>query len=1006
MSATLIQLLQRAANTSKPYNCQDAVLTIKALSALRLHRPEVRTICERACFSLASSPGEVSAPIVIDVVNHLSSMQSSHLLVVQKVLVRRFCELPLRPSRGSSTPSVDPRTAQKAALALIKLGRSPSSEAAVEHVLRLLHTLLLQHAHDVGLHTAYVALYTYSVRYAAQPQWWCAPQPHRPSVVTLAGSIRFLLAHVDVYTHASGSVALQLLHLLLVLPLSSSAPPITASGIAPQHIKDFEAYVSTGAMARAVSGGVYAGFLQAVVEDVCKVSPDRACLLWSGVFAPGNLADVMTVTTEGATALSSSNGLSIRRMNVYDVAKLANAAALTFSALATTLTHASLLAGAHGETVSARDDAEDDGDVMERGQPSLAHFIEGDDARVEAARLCLRVLDSIVLWQQQQLHLPESASASAGTGLFVGHTSPDNVLVASLLHAYAKASRCQHAPPLAVESVTSLLRLVPKLSDTAPMLLSWMLMSLTVIANDEVVNDVSSLSSSGTFLFRQYVHFPSTKRRLRCEVETLYSCLRLMEALSSNVGNDPSKQERPQEVLTESGGGGSDTVAASGFVSYRDWQPEDADESHETTNALLVSVSDLAPLMRETALRLIDANATKAPTVHWEDVDMLLAVLIDVYSSPRASASTRGNDGATEARSFQEALGALQNAVLDFLESTLDEKIKDNAHSFSLRTVRLGLLSSLVANAATKRGDFAERLQMIQLSYTQHLQHAPTTANMDSAMMLQCLALLQRGRPISPASHVLLGVLCGKYQAYVNQCAESAPQLKTVEGIVRVFRRAREAGVKVVYEVSAKKSAAPSVGAKRLFGKADEPALSFPFALCRSEVLTTHAASDLLQLLCGAPLPDAALTDSRARVLHQIASSLLTQLRRTADTNSMIRVLQVSKVATASQCLFPSKGDLVELLHCTEAHTSCLLRGLDSDTQVNAGQTRRAQQASRFLAAVSDSQLFFRLPAAALNESHTLRTNLLKLAQYVERNERKADKAAVLKIKLLCGGVV
>ncbi|KPI85029.1 hypothetical protein ABL78_5913 [Leptomonas seymouri] len=1005
MSATLIQLIRRAAIASTPYNCQDAILVIKALSALRINLPEVGAICEKMAFSLASSPSEVETPVIIDVVNHLSSLQSAHFPVVRKVLVKRFCELPLQPSRGSSTPHVDPRTAQKAALVLTKLGRLQTSEAAVEHVLRLLHKLLSQRTHDVGLHMAYVTLYTYSARYAAQPRWWVVSPPHKPSVITLAGSIRFLLERVDVYTRASGTIAWQLLHLLFVLPPSSFVSRIGV-GIPYNLIEEFESHCRTGTLARAVSGGAYAQFLHSFSGELCKLSPDRVCLLLSGVFAPKNSEYVQTAATEAVTASPSPSVSPVRRMNVYDATKLANTVAHTFSMLKSTLHHASPFEGARDEAMAARCNGGSDEEMLESTQRFSADSIEGADAWTGAACLSLSILDSIVLWQKQErLLLSQTMPASASTAFLDERTSPDCFLVASLLHAYANAVRFQQTPSLGIEAVTTLLRFVPALSDPAPTLLSWMLMSLVGIARDEAIRNAATCCSAARFLLHQYMCYSSTKRNLRSDVETLYGCLRLMEMFSVNTGSGPRPYARKQEAMPEGNAREGYTDPFAAFDPNPSVHQEVGGSSRTTPSAPLFSLDEFAALMQVTASRLHSAEAKPVTTVRSEDVDMLLAALIYLYSFPREMYLISNSGKTANEHSFSEALDALQNAVLCCAGSTLYDRVEHRPGGFSLRTVRLYLLSCLVANSGAACGNFAERLRLVQLSYSQHLHHLPTTAKVDSAVMLQSLALLQRRCCTADSVNALLRVLCRGYQKYLQQCAEPAPQQKTVEDIVRVFRRALDAGVQVCYGETSEESCTHSNGARLLFSSDSGAALTFPLALCRPEKLRAQAACDLLQLLIDASPTGAVPNRSQMHVLRKLASHLLIQLRQAPDPKSMIGLLRLIKSKTASQWLFSDKEELMDLLRCTEANASYLLERLQGDTRMIEHRDGHLRQASRFIAAVANSQLLFRLTVDTLSKSDRLNRDLLRLVQYVECNPQKRDAIVLLKIKLICGGI-
>lgn len=1003
MPTTLVQLVQRAASISKPYNCQDAVLLIKALSALRLRQPEVRSICEKACFSLASSPREVAAPVVVDVVNHLATLQSSHLPVVQRVLMKRFCELPLRSERSSSTPAVDPRTAQKAALALIKLGRSASSEAVVEHVLRLLHALLSRHAQDVGLHIAYVALYPYSARYtAAQPPWWLAPPPHKPSVVTLTTSLRFLLEHPQVYTRASGNVAWQLFHMLLLLPPAPSSSSSHAAngyvcGLPCDRIRDFEAYCRSGALAGAVSAGAYVTFLQTFCADLCSRDLERACLLLSGVFLSKEPARAQVSTAQ--------SDYSLRRINVYDATKLAGAVAQTLAAIGPSLPLAASSGTTYDAAASPPQAVQPDVVTTELPRSDL-------DARTEAVRLSLCVLDSLVLWQQQLWQQSRVAPVSASMTLLEEHSgSPDSLLVASLLHAYAKATRSHHAHPSVSTdaAVRVLLSFVPELANTTPVLLSWMLASLAAMAaNIGKSHSLAAAAAHATqFLLRQYMRFSARTRSLRTDVEALYGCMRIRASLCQTCQELSHVSSQGRTSLNE--GRLHDRQETSAL--QRRWALEVEDNvSHTTTS--FASARQLTVLLQDTALRLRSARTQKTSAVSREDVDELLAMLVDVHSTPLVTSASTANDDNEKADEppFMEAVAHLQVEVLDCVDSSFESADDGTSENVCLRTARLCLLSNLTASLpAAARDRFAYRLRVLQLLHLQHFQHS-AEVKVSSALMLRCLALLAQDPSPNAETRHLLSVLCSKYQATIQACVQAAPQRLSVEGVVRVLRRARLAGVCVVLESTAEGTRTRCDSAHESSEKDSEPTLAFPMELCHAERLTTYAAADLLLLLSDSFSSSSAhpplLHPEQRSALHQVASSLVTQLQRTPSVECTVRLLQASKSPAASLLLFPDTDDLFHLLCCTNASVTQLLSCLEGEAVAGGQADWHARQASRLLVAVANFPLFFTPPLSTRSEGGTLRGNLLRLAQHVERHGCEADDISVLKIKLLCEGIV
>jgi hypothetical protein len=1008
MSKSLVQLIHRAATISQPYNCQDAVLLVKSLSSLRVSRPEVRAICEKACFSLASSPGEVDAPVVVDVVNHLSMLQSSHLPVVLKMLVKRFCELPLHSSRDSAASPVDPRTAQKAALALAKLGRCSSSSppssspqsAAVEHVLRLLHVLLRQYPHDAGLHIAYIALYTCSFRYSARPQWWLAPLPHQPSLTTLASSLRYVLEHTHLYQCASGSVAWQLLHVLVVLPPSFGGGS-EAGGISRQLIADYEAYYSTGALARAVSGGAYATFLQMFCGDICKTNPGRACLLLNGVLLPDKSAD------------DGSGSSSMRRMNVYEVTKVASAVAQTLSALTATLQYASLASDVGGLQTAAQGAACGDEVAAAVTAAALLPFSSSSselwqkknaDPSAEAVRLSCCILDHIVFSEQQRL-LSHSATVSVSTTFSEEPASPDNLLVASLLHAYAKATRFTAAIPLAGQGVSALLSVVPQLSATAPSLLSWMLMSLAAIATDNKVRRSTAFTSGANVLLRRYLHFSHNKRSMRTDAEALYGGARITACSAAR----PDKRVRAKgtfdSTLPVTQAATASHAGATEGVTECTNRLEHAEEDRETVIPTPpFFLRGLALLMQDCARRLRCAAENKAGAVQREDLEVLLVALLDLYLSV-VDIVVEGGEAAGGG-SLQNALDDFQKSLLDCLERQHDD-LQDAPDSATLCTVRLSLLLNLIMNSVFASGAFAARLSVMQSKRLQHLQHPTSAGLVTSATMLRCLSLLQRVQPAATAastSGTLLCALCSSYQEYLNQCTQTLSHPSaTLDDVVRVIWRARHAGVQICFEGSA----APVMSERHSVQAEEMPTLHIPLQLCRREALTARTATDLLQLLLDVPADTLDTGDEeRQRVAYQTAAFLLTHLQRTPDANCMVRLLQLSASPAATQLLFSNKDDLARVLRCTEVNVSTLLASLEGPTQMDGPLDTGVQHASRLLAAATNSPLLYKIPLSTSHECRGLRDGLLRLAQHVEGHSRRVDAAPLLKIRLLCEGVL
>lgn len=161
----LLSLVNRAADLTKPFNAQDAVLIIKSLNTLRPPTARLKSICEKAAFALASAPKHtVPAEVVVDAVNALTSLQMASSVVVHGVLTRRFLELAPasdEPSRGSERQP-HPQTLHRATLSLMKMGRRYAPQHVCDALLRQLHLAIQQRPNDDALSLAYVGLYPYT----------------------------------------------------------------------------------------------------------------------------------------------------------------------------------------------------------------------------------------------------------------------------------------------------------------------------------------------------------------------------------------------------------------------------------------------------------------------------------------------------------------------------------------------------------------------------------------------------------------------------------------------------------------------------------------------------------------------------------------------------------------------------------------------------------------------------------------------------------------------------
>ncbi|KAG5490675.1 hypothetical protein JKF63_00797 [Porcisia hertigi] len=985
MSA-LLSLVQRAAAITKPYNAQDALLLIKALSALRLTRPEVRLICERASFSLASSPAEVPVAVLVDAVNHLCTLQSARFPVVQHVLLKRFCELPCKDGVHGSrslTPTLscaaNPRIAQKAALVLAKLGRSAGLAEATEHVLRLTHSLLAENPDDIGLHIAYVALYVNSSRYTSQQQWWATTAPLKTSAQTLIRSLTNLMRDRQVLTRASGNVAWQLLHLLLVIPPSTQWA-VSLQGRKEdllQECKDFDICAAFGALANKVSPGAYVQFVYSFGADVCRLDLQRTVALLTPLARTQNEA--------AGTALHTR-----KRLNVYDGTKLASALAAMLSALAI---HPSR--SAPFPVLNKTHERPPAGQV-----PSATPHTFVDEQKVWriSVDLCFTILSDLVRSEQARL-LSTSANESSLIDVAV---SPDQFLVAALLDSYARGyavllepvevprGRRSAAPsiPLLSVSVSALLELVPLLSETPATMISWMLRSLVSLQRRGKNVDRVQLERSASFLFRRYLGLSSKRRCLRTNVEMLYAYARL-------VGSNGDTDDSEWGFFT----GPTQTVPEK---SAFHWLPP---------------FGALDPILREVASGLRASTSVAPDGSPTADADMLLAAILHLYPST-VLVDAAAHDVAKGALEVPPLLDELQTALAEYFSASAANAPSGELEAVvTLRAVRLHLVAARVFSPQFALCRSAAALAKAAERTTQRMM---TTAPVpSSSSMLRALAMLERaqrtGAATSPSpgipSSQLLSHLCYRYQEYIGATTQACEERARVSEVVRVLWRARQVGVRLFFTGVADPDSLINV--VDIFSVSDviPPQLRFPGSLCCLQVLTCCAAADLLQLIAESQLINPQLVQLQPHAVSHLRMALLEQLTTTVDVECVIRLVQSNATPAVSQVMFPRKDDLHRLMRCVAASIFCLLHSApDGASEAVAERCHcdeSREQAGRLLHALVESQLFMRIPEIASGvEDCGLRQGMLQLAQYLEDRARQVDVIAVMKMRLLCGGAL
>ncbi|GET93618.1 hypothetical protein, conserved [Leishmania tarentolae] len=978
--SVLVSLVQRAAAITRPYKSQDALLLIKALSVLRLNRPEVRVICEKASFLLASSPAEVPTAVLIDAVNSLCTLQSAHIPVVQRVLLKRFCELQSEcTAQGScsrtptSSFAVDPRTAQKAALVLAKLGRTAGKTQATEHVLRLLHALLEHRREDAGLHMAYIALYVNSSRYTSNPRWWATTAPLKRSVQTLQRSVHFLLSNRQILTRSSGNVAWQLLHLLLVIPPSAHVAVglqrSSAYLLEGPECERFDDYFAAGALAPKVSVGAYAQFVHSFGADMCQLDLQRTVALLRPLARPKEEASSAVLYTQ-------------KRWNVYDATKLANALAAILAVLATHPARSTSFVS-HGGP--------------DEQHPGVQASVCEHEVWRTAVQLCLTILCDLVDREKARL-----CSAHANDDVLMGTLiSPDGFLLAALLDGYARgcAVLLESAEPprgmrstastwsMLSTSIAALLGFVPLLSETPPTMISWMLRSLASLGRRGNCVDGDQLERSAASLLRQYLCSPSKSRCLRSDVETLYAYARLLSFTGNPDGS--RKCSSTAGALTTPG------------------KPP----SHR-----LPPFSNLDPVVRDIVSRLRVRPSVADDESHTEDADMLLTALLYLHET-MLSTLAAASDASTETMEVPPLLDELQSILAayycDMVAGTPSWKVEADV---TVRAARLQAVAALLRSPQVSFCHSGAALATAAERITE--QVGMTETPVGSSSMLRALAVLQRGQRTgvtgeflsTPSIVFLLSTLCHRYQQYIHELMQMGGRPKHISEVVRVMWRARQVGVQLGFAEESGQDVLIDASIVLQGGHASLPQLWFPANLCRLEYLTCCAAADLLQLIADSQLKSPALVQMHPHTVRHLRATLFEQLTAVADVECVIRLLRSNVTTAVSQVVLPEKDDLCGVVRCVDASVSSLL---DSALRTNGVAAESSQsgdwreQAGRLLHALVESQLFIRIPEmVSSGKDGGLRRRMLQLAEYVESSSRKTDTIAVLKMRLFFGDVL
>lgn len=486
---TLVRLLQRAAAITRPYNYRDAIQLVSCLSVLHLHRPEVRIICEKVSFSLASSKEDIPPSQVVDLLNRLCVLQSASLPVVHAVLAQRLTELKIKQEHGTVSVS-DARLVHSAGAALIKLGKRYMNQKAAEHVLRLSHEVLKTYPKDMSLRLAYIALFSYTNRASVLHLWWKQPPPYRPSIQTLSDSIVLLLQDTKQLEQAHGHAAFQLLHLCLVVPLASTPTGSVPEGI----ITSYDQVVDELAGTDRVSIGAYVQFLHDFLPDIAQVDVRRALCLLDGLMRRRHW---------------------VGRMNQYDWSKLAVSVSGTVA-------------------------------VLKRSAPAAGTTRSTSTTSASNSFLssALTVLNSGVVSMLQGTTDKDSAPATVEV---------DSYCVAALLHGVARVGQSSPTlveRKVSIEALGQLIlqSLKKKGSDSTakpmpPTVQSWIALSAAQLLVRVAPSSTGVLRAAATDVILSYAALPSSaKVSMRSDAEVVYafSLLANRASASSSVSVDGS----------------------------------------------------------------------------------------------------------------------------------------------------------------------------------------------------------------------------------------------------------------------------------------------------------------------------------------------------------------------------------------------------------------------------------------------------------------------------------
>ncbi|KAF5221799.1 hypothetical protein ECC02_005155 [Trypanosoma cruzi] len=213
-------LVRRAAAYERPFNSQDSLLIVRALQALRYRSDDVRGVCEKCAFAIASSRITVPVERAIEALSGLLSLQAGALPVVHEKLAERLTEV---------TPqTASPRYVQKAAVVIMKLGRRYCKPAIADHVFDVLTQLLPSHPNDVALRLAVISVFMYTssaVKYEAMCCKGTArnedlkEEKDRRVLTLLEAATHIVDAHV--LSALRGNSTLQAFHIFPVLPWRS-----------------------------------------------------------------------------------------------------------------------------------------------------------------------------------------------------------------------------------------------------------------------------------------------------------------------------------------------------------------------------------------------------------------------------------------------------------------------------------------------------------------------------------------------------------------------------------------------------------------------------------------------------------------------------------------------------------------------------------------------------------------------------------------------------------------